>query len=1015
MKHKSYAQYDFRRTYGPGTGLPYSEVPRVFHSPDGRIWCMSNTYELLSNYDGVRWQHSNVREFLGRNSAIYYFAYIDSTVWLKSENHIISIKSEQWTVYTLPFVSIHSYSKNDKIYVLDPYLTEYELDVKSKKFNRLNQWQLPIGTNNSHLFQLGYYGHNFSNELVIYRYDKENKNSKYFSYSSDGKIIAEIFVPKGYILYQKCKNRLILFKPLEGIGQKKVYQYYNSKISDLIFTSPSGTKLQFIADGSFQDLNINNSAYLLEDPYTRDRYLYGIDTIGQIYPILSKIDRSGVQNFAKDNNGHIWYGSDNGLIRQISSISILDPSQKNMVNSLHSMALDHDGNIWLGGFNNNGWCYYDGTNIRKPTDPRLYNSNTLPGASSHADGSIFFFSGGVSLETINKYKHKTFSLIKPMTGFYYTQLRDGTMAAGLSNHDGILLFDYKDGSVSNQRQKGKDKGLGLLNVLTIAEDMSGKLWMGRGSQGIAAYDRKRDTIVTWLRSDDAKTFGASSALVDDHGDLWLGGHDGLRRCISPDRLDILKQNIFDHTSHFDIPGKDRSGAGALAQNDKFIISATDLGVHLIDKQSLNSTKRPAIYTLWYGLDLPATETEQNTILINKNDLWVGTQMGAIKIDLANIAFDTSDVKITINEFRAGNHKMIPTEASFILPLNQRNGCINWCAIGNPLLQSNIFYDIYLINNHKDTVLSSLQSRIDSIQFSYLPPDKYQLHIYGYKNNQLKGQTTLSFFVPKLWTESILFWMGVVALLLSIPCFYIYYRSRNKRLIAEKELLNIKSQKEIDRHKIESLSAYFNPHFINNSLHWIQSRYRKDPETVTIIGRLAENIHRIYNNAEKNNVVHSLREELIIVENYLKISKVRFGEKFTYRLPSLKHSYDILELYNVPCMMLQLYTENAVEKGAGNNVVSGIVEIEITSDNDGLTINIADNGPGRSVIDEDITPDRRSSTHVMKELMQIYNHHNIQNITITYVDHWLDADDNFDRKHGTIVRIFIPKSFKYDIL
>jgi hypothetical protein len=1010
----THAQSDFRQTYGLGSGLPYSEVPFVFHSPDGRIWCNSNTYDILSNYDGIRWQHTDVRKLIGKSSAINYLAYVDNTVWLQSEQHLISVKNDQWTVYALPSARILSFSKNDKIYILDPHLTELELDIKGKKFNKIKQWQLPDGTKNHHKFGIVYGMDNLSGEMVISRYDPDLKNIQYYTYSGDGKMIDDIFVPKGYEFYIKLNERLILFKSNETIGQKRVYQYHNGKIEELTFTSPEGSILQFITSGYYQDLNVNRRALILEDPNTKGRYLYGIDPDGHPYIILSKIDRSGAINFTKDRNGHVWYGSDNGVLRQNPHIIVLDPSHQNMVNSLHSIAKDGDANIWLGGYNNNGWCYYDGSQIKKPLDPHLINNNTLPGAFSHKDGTIFFFADGPEIETISKNKYKTYSLPRPLIGYFYSQLRDGTMVAGLSNHEGILLFDYKNGIISNIRQKGKEKGLNLLNVLTIVEDKAGKLWMGRGSQGIAAYDRKRDTIVTWLRSDEAKTFGASSALVDDYGDLWLGGHNGLRRCISPDRLDILKQNLFDHALHFNLPGNDRSGAGSLTQTKKYIISATDLGIHLIDKQSLKSSKRPLIFSLWYGFDLPATETEQNTMLITQNDLWVGTQMGAIKIDLEKIAFDTSDVNICVEKIRVGNHKMKPSSSSIVLPVNQRNACIKWKANGNPLLQSNIFYDVFVVNNNKDTVLSSIQNRVDSLQFAYLSPDTYQIHIYGYKNNQLKGQTSLTIVVPKLWTESILFWMSLATLLLTIPGFYVYYRNRNKRLIAEKELLNIKSKKEIDRHKVESLSAYFNPHFINNSLHWIQSRYRKDPDTVTIIGRLAENIHRIYNNAEKNNIVHPLREELAIVENYLKISKVRFGEKFTYQLPSLKDPHDALDLYKVPCMMLQLYTENAVEKGAGNNAVSGTVNIEISCDNNGLTINIADNGPGRSVIDEEIIPERRSSTRVMKELIQIYNQHNMYKMKITYIDHWLNADDNFDRKHGTIVRIFIPKSFNYDI-
>lgn len=68
----------------------------------------------------------------------------------------------------------------------------------------------------------------------------------------------------------------------------------------------------------------------------------------------------------------------------------------------------------------------------------------------------------------------------------------------------------------------------------------------------------------------------------------------------------------------------------------------------------------------------------------------------------------------------------------------------------------------------------------------------------------------------------------------------------------------KARRERDGLQIQALSNFFNPHFINNALHWVQSRYRRTLlDTTTIIGRLADNVDILYHNTQSGKAHHSL--------------------------------------------------------------------------------------------------------------------------------------------------------------
>ena len=139
---------------------------------------------------------------------------------------------------------------------------------------------------------------------------------------------------------------------------------------------------------------------------------------------------------------------------------------------------------------------------------------------------------------------------------------------------------------------------------------------------------------------------------------------------------------------------------------------------------------------------------------------------------------------------------------------------------------------------------------------------------------------------------------------------------------------------------------------------------------------------------------------------------RFGKNISLSVGDMD-ILDTIPNIEIPVMLLQIYVENALEKGIRPAPVPGNLTIEVTIQPDILHICIADDGKGR-VADPFQDFSIKSSTKVMEELVNLFNRYNTQPLVIQYEDFWLPADANYATPHGTKVHFFIPNNYHYAI-
>ena len=91
---------------------------------------------------------------------------------------------------------------------------------------------------------------------------------------------------------------------------------------------------------------------------------------------------------------------------------------------------------------------------------------------------------------------------------------------------------------------------------------------------------------------------------------------------------------------------------------------------------------------------------------------------------------------------------------------------------------------------------------------------------------------------------------------------------------------------------------------------------------------------------KGKKMSTVRDEVIMVKNYLDIEKIRFGDR-------LQFTIDVdteIEKVEIPLFIIQPLVENAVKHGISKIEGEGNIALKIEKTTKGIVITVKDNGP-----------------------------------------------------------------------
>ena len=106
-------------------------------------------------------------------------------------------------------------------------------------------------------------------------------------------------------------------------------------------------------------------------------------------------------------------------------------------------------------------------------------------------------------------------------------------------------------------------------------------------------------------------------------------------------------------------------------------------------------------------------------------------------------------------------------------------------------------------------------------------------------------------------------------------------------------------------------------------------------------KFTELLRGMLNDAER--IYRSLAEELQFLTTYLELEKLRFGEKFNYKI---EIGDGVTQKEQVPKLVLQTFAENAIKHGIMPCAEGGLLKIRVVKEDDYLKLTIEDNGIGR---------------------------------------------------------------------
>jgi LytS/YehU family sensor histidine kinase len=179
---------------------------------------------------------------------------------------------------------------------------------------------------------------------------------------------------------------------------------------------------------------------------------------------------------------------------------------------------------------------------------------------------------------------------------------------------------------------------------------------------------------------------------------------------------------------------------------------------------------------------------------------------------------------------------------------------------------------------------------------------------------------------------------IVVIVNTIVYFYIAQRETMKAKLRQKELDLVKLQQLKTQAELQTLQSKINPHFLYNSLNAIAGLVHEDADKAEDMTLKLSRLFRYSINSPNENTA-TVTQEIEIVETYLSIEKVRFGDRLNFVMQidaAVKHAA-------IPRFLIQPLVENALKHGLNDMAKDGELKIDIGMMGANILIAITDNG------------------------------------------------------------------------
>lgn len=614
------------------------------------------------------------------------------------------------------------------------------------------------------------------------------------------------------------------------------------------------------------------------------------------YQSENNIELNRINSFIQDQEGNIWLINNTNIIMSFGSkLEFIKELNQQPITEIQALTVDANDCIWFA--NAAGIFRFDPTTNEKEKQlkqfPLGWNHITQKIMSLYEDPYHYiwmgtFGNGIVRLDpetgeqiriTENEglINGNVLSIKGTQQNIWFATL-GGVSRCNISPELGYLSF------IPEFDNFQRNEGLGNNFIYHLYADEQNKTWFATDGSGVSCYSENRfENISEKLGFGNKVVY---SVTGDQLGNLWMNvAHEGLYKY---DGETISK--YFTDPDH-----KNLSFSGIQVNLQNELIITYDGGIDVLNIESGD------IIHYEGNAGLADCNPNLNTTSIDsKGNVWIGTSLGIVKYSASKNKHLTkpqsiiSEVAVYLEKINY--HKINSFSHS------ENHFSFNFAGLWYQYPEK-VEYRVKLEGHDLDWI----DTKNNNIVYSNLKPGKYSFLVKSalYDNFKNADVARYSFTVRKpFWSFA---WFYILVIIVIAFLVYVYIKYREKKLRKKQE-----AQSEKIRFQFENLKSQINPHFLFNSFSTLIALIENDSEeAVDYVQELSTLFRNILEYKDEDLI--SIKTELEVVNNYIKLQKKRFGDNLTI---DIENSLSFENLF-IPPLTLQLLIENAIK----HNVVS----------------------------------------------------------------------------------------------
>ncbi|MCC6288872.1 MAG: histidine kinase [Chitinophagaceae bacterium] len=907
---------------GAKDGLPSSEILTLVQDEYGFVWI--GTSFGLSRYDGLTFTN-----FLtcGNRQLGKTFTLMCDTVL-----HIVWIMSDAGLCF-------YNNGKLQQITIHEKDIAVYDMCIDSSKGYWLATSHGPAyitpavishivqsGNINMEAYILPGWKTFANNRESVKKIAAANNGKLYFSTSStlycfDQKSISRLWqmnspVDKITSIIPHSNNRLYFSSILTGL-----HDYYKNTISSFSAKAPISANI----------FSRNNNLY-----YLNSNGIYRVDTASNSLQLISTIpggENKWLSRLMVDREDNLWIGMHHTLIFQQKKLfHIYDNVQAPEGTEFFSICKTKNNDILFGG--DKGKIYQLKGSVIQLREKLPNIHSEIKAIATDSRGWMWYVSGvdGIVIAKNTGIQHIKTIEGQPLEGYsFLLEDDDGNMWSG---GDGVLTkinIDKFNYAVTCKNYYSRLPGDNWFTFLGAVKGSRNKYWFA-GAQGLFTFSN--DSLQPYWPDNTTFRSNITSIQKDHNDEIWLATKgEGVWHCFFDEQGNMkvkrklgiqegLNTNIY---------------TGLLCDKYNNIWAISYSGISMIRQK--NASYFITNYNSRHGF---IDKNYHNTTLFSQNDhtIWIVTSSALAWFNPADFDSPVNAPTLVLNSIQSGDSIYFGynAQAPIAFPYNKNNLSFNFSGIhfNNPQA---VKYFYRLSGNDTGWTNGGNEK---NIHFQRLAPGKYILQVKAMLDSDNASPViTIAFTINQpFWFT----WWFISVCTLSAAVLIWYIASRRIASIRKKEDEKNAIKKQIAELETKALKSQMNPHFVFNSLnsiaHLVASRQNeKGIEYLTKFSKLL----RIILDESENNFV-ALKDEIKMLNLYLQIEAMRFGDTFSYNI-HLDNSIDEDDM-SVPALLLHPLVENAVWHGLLHKQGERRLIIYLKRiNNDILQCTIKDNGIG----------------------------------------------------------------------